>query len=299
MRKALIAGVFGAGLLGGCMSSQEPVAEGYFYIAETAATNADVNKRLLSCGVKGAQEVPANVLTSSTPVYSSPATCGPDFLGNMSCNGGYISGGQVSSYDANEELRRKVVRQCLREARVTATDAPPCPTKDQKKNRFDYGLSALDILVLEWANETVQGITYPPQKYTCVEPGGFSTTYNPNTNDLILFYKNWATMLSAEDEILKQKYRKAYKETRSSSIVKNRISAMELDRKLCTGKISVDGYLEEIRQSWKDVIGLSKSKEEMKQLYNIKTLFQSVCEFGNLNLSIMDEGMRRILKSMN
>ena len=37
----------------------------------------------------------------------------------------------------------------------------------------------------------------------------------------------------------------------------------------------------------------------MKQLYNIKTLFQSVCEFGNLNLSIMDEGMRRILKSMN
>ena len=67
-------------------------------------------------------------------------------------------------------------------------------------------------------------------------------------------------MLSAEDEILKQKYRKAYKETRSSSIVKNRISAMELDRKLCTGKISVDGYLEEIRTKLEGCYRLIKVK---------------------------------------
>lgn len=300
MHKTLVAGIVGLSLLSGCMTSQEPVAEGYFYVANTATTNAEVNKRLLSCEVRGSQEVPANVLTSSTPVYSSPATCGPDFLGNMSCSGGYISGGTVSSYDVNEELRRKVIRQCWRESSLTATDAPPCPTKDQKKNRFDHGLSALDILVLEWANKTTQGITHPPKKYTCVEPGGdYSVTDNPNTNDLILFYKNWATMLDAEDEIAKQNYRKAYKETRSRFNVKSSVSGMELDMNLCTGKIDADGYLEAIRQSWKQEINLTQSKEEMEQIFNTKTLFQSVCEFGDVSKSLISGEMRGILKSPN
>ena len=300
MRKALVAGIVGLGLLGGCMTSQEPVAEGYFYVAKTATTNAEVNKRLLSCEIRGSQEVPANVLTSSTPVYSSPATCGTDFLGNISCSGGYISGGTVSSYDVNEELRRKVIRQCLLDSGLTASDAPPCPTKDKKKNRFDHGLSALDIVVLEWANKIKQGITHPPQKYTCVEPGGdYSVTDNPNTNDLILFYKNWATMLDAEDEIAKQNYRKAYKETRSQFAVKSRVTGMELDMKLCTGKINADEYLEAIRQRWKQEINLTKSKEEMEQIFNTKTLSQSVCEFGNVNESLISGEMRRILNSLN
>lgn len=106
-------------------------------------------------------------------------------------------------------------------------------------------------------------------------------------------------MLDAEDEILKQKYRKAYKETLSRFAVKNRVTVMELDMKLCTGKINADEYLEAIRQSWKDVIGFSTSKEKMEQIYNIKTLFQSVCEFGNLNESLIGGEMRRILNSLN
>ena len=284
MRKALVAGIVGLGVLAGCISSQQPVANEYFYMEYSPTTNAIVDKALLACELEGVQAVPANIQTSSTPVYTSPMNCGPDYLGNITCTGGYTSGGQVSSYDANTKLRYKVSAQCMASAGISLAEAPSCPQNDLKKDRYKYNISALDILVIEFTNKTLSGLTMPPQKDTCIQPGEHDTMENSQTNSLLAYYKNWAEMNSPEDLRQKEKYRKIYMEARRPDAIKVNVFSMESEIKFCTGQIDEQGFLETIKQQW-EMIGLEKSSDEMKAMFDTRSLYKNTCILGDATKS--------------
>jgi len=284
MRKAVVGGFVGFGLLTGCISSPQPVSPDYYFLKHSPTTNAIVNKALLACELEGVQSVPANIQTSSTPTYTSPMTCGPDFLGNITCTGGYSSGGQVSSYDANRNLRYKVSAQCMVNSGISLAEAPACPNDNMKKDRYKYDLSALDILVIEFTNEVLSGLTMPPAKDTCIEPGEHGTMENSKTNSLLAYYKNWAEMNSTEDLRLKEKYRQAYIEARRSDVIKRNVFNMEEDIKFCTGQIDEGDYIESIKKMW-EMIGLEKSSADIEAMFDTSSLYKNTCVLGDVTKS--------------
>ena len=95
MRKALVVGVFGLGLLGGCMQSSPQL----FYL-KTGSVGQEHNRILLKCEVEAAQQVPVNNQTSTTPVfttptYTTPVSCYTGYGGYTTCSGGQTMGGQT------------------------------------------------------------------------------------------------------------------------------------------------------------------------------------------------------------
>ncbi|SNY90693.1 hypothetical protein SAMN04515647_0865 [Cohaesibacter sp. ES.047] len=107
--------------LSGCVTQTD-----YMYKPNTSyGTKADA---LLECKLQGAQRVPSNTRVGSTPVYVTPATT---YCSGGYCNsyGGQVTGGDVYTYDANQELRDDLINQCLRRKGYTVTQVPVCRGK--------------------------------------------------------------------------------------------------------------------------------------------------------------------------
>ena len=285
MRKALAVGVVGLGLLAGCTSNEQQVAPGYFYLKQTAASAAAVNKALVSCKLEAVQAVPANVQTTSTPTYTSPVNCSSGYNGQINCYGGYTSGGQVSSYDVNSDLRDKVITQCYNNSGIVSATVPACPKKDVHQDRYKYNISALDILVIEHTNRTLSGVTQPPLVDTCIEPGGeYSIINNAKTNSLLAYYKNWSEMNSEMDLTIKEVFRKQFRATRTPAAIKLSVFAVEAEIKFCTGQTDEQDFLEYIGQHW-ELIGLEKSSDEIEAMFDTSSLYKNTCVLGDATKS--------------
>lgn len=93
-----------------------------------------------SCEVASLQQVPRAIATAQTPIVTtpqtifSPATTRCYGAGNtVNCTttpaivaGGQTSGGQIFSYDANSDLRQRVVEQCMASKGYQLVTLPPC-----------------------------------------------------------------------------------------------------------------------------------------------------------------------------
>jgi hypothetical protein len=87
--------------------------------------SANYSRDKTDCEVYGAQAVPPAIVTSTTPVTTTP--------GYVSCfgtscitYGGTVQGGDTTSTDKNAGLRSKVVHQCLVDKGWRYYNIPPC-----------------------------------------------------------------------------------------------------------------------------------------------------------------------------
>jgi len=96
---------------------------GYYKAGETVARlNADVT----ACEVRGAQDVPPNTQIRRTPVELIPAREICNRAGECTVIPARIEGGEVYSYDANTDLRRRVVGQCMAARGYARVSVPQC-----------------------------------------------------------------------------------------------------------------------------------------------------------------------------
>lgn len=88
---------------------------------------AQADDELLSCRARASRDVPVNTQTRVTPVTIVPRRiCDKD--GN--CTVFYErQGGDVIVFDANEDLRKQVVGQCMRARGYSPASIPPCPAE--------------------------------------------------------------------------------------------------------------------------------------------------------------------------
>ncbi|NCO21791.1 MAG: hypothetical protein GW905_07270 [Rhodobacterales bacterium] len=97
---------------------------GYYKAGQTVAR---LNTDQTACEVKGAQDVPPNTQLRRTPVELIPAREICDRHGKCSVIPARIEGGEVYSYDANADLRARVVAQCMADKGYEKVSIPPCP----------------------------------------------------------------------------------------------------------------------------------------------------------------------------
>jgi len=130
MRKAVVIGIVGIGLLTGCQAATNSV---YKY-RDKPTTKFQKAEALLSCEVSAAKEIPVSNQTSTTPTfrtptYTTPVSCYTSYGGYTSCSGGQTTGGQtfggnLVTQDANLDLRGRVYEQCLVEKGYKTTPFP-------------------------------------------------------------------------------------------------------------------------------------------------------------------------------
>ena len=88
-----------------------------------------LEREFVACDVSAAQQVRVNSQIGQTSTYTSPTQTG--------CYGGYntvncyttsgnIVGGSLYSYDANADLRGRVVAQCMAERGFAMVSLPQC-----------------------------------------------------------------------------------------------------------------------------------------------------------------------------
>ena len=121
MRKAVVAGLVGVGLLAGCMTPA-PLR----YYLKTGSNSLTHNEAQLECEVAAAQSVPVSNQVSTTPTFTTPVTCSPGFGGSVTCNGGQTFGGNVVTHDANLDLRVRLESQCMANKGYTVRYLPNC-----------------------------------------------------------------------------------------------------------------------------------------------------------------------------
>jgi hypothetical protein len=88
-----------------------------------------LEQMLTSCQVYAAQQVPANIRTSTTPAYTTPVQTYCNNIGGFtSCNstGGQTYGGDTYSTDVNSSLRAKVLNQCYAQNGIGYYTFSPC-----------------------------------------------------------------------------------------------------------------------------------------------------------------------------
>lgn len=122
--------VLGFLALSGC------VAEPYTVAWRTGATAAQASDAQTDCMVEGANRVPQSIASYTTPVYRTPSNIQCTSYGyTTSCYdyGGQVYGGDTRIYDANEELRGQVVRQCLARKGYSVVTFPACTSEQKKK----------------------------------------------------------------------------------------------------------------------------------------------------------------------
>lgn len=279
MRLGLTFVIFLNGFLSACAQPSEEVAEAYLYrINAEGSTLTAIDDLLLSCQIEAAQTIPANNQTSSAPIWSSPTSCRPDFSGNVRCTGGQVSGGQISTYDANKDLRSKFLTKCIIKAGLKPAFVQECPKKLTGPEKYTFGLSPLDMLTIKYLNSRMSKTVSPPNEYTCIEPGDFSLTQNPRTNNLLLFHKSWSQMNSEKDLILKEHARDEY---RTDPYVHAHFSAniVVMNDKIdfCTNVISQEDFIKRIRSVWNIHLGGDFSLEDVKKAIDIDNLKTDTC----------------------
>jgi hypothetical protein len=120
-RRALLLLASAAPILAACV----PVE---IYYREDAPY-ARLSRDFTACEVSAVQQVPANTQLGSTPVYRAPLETDCVTLGtSVQCTttGGEIYGGEVYSFDSNEELRGRVLAQCMAERGYRRMSLPRC-----------------------------------------------------------------------------------------------------------------------------------------------------------------------------
>ena len=98
-----------------------------------------------NCAVAASQQVPSAMAVAQTPVYTTPTYASPTYTScygygyGASCtttggqiSGGQTYGGQVYSYDANSQLRQRVVAQCMAQKGYANYSFPTCTAEDVK-----------------------------------------------------------------------------------------------------------------------------------------------------------------------
>ncbi len=117
--KALLA----LSLLGACGT---PSAS---YLYKEGGTVARADNDYFECELDAARSVPQDTRVATRPVYTTPVktTCTP-VGGSVECTttGGEVRGGEVYSYDANEDLRARYLAQCLRARGYSTNVLPRC-----------------------------------------------------------------------------------------------------------------------------------------------------------------------------
>lgn len=133
MKRSLLAFCL-AGLLAGCAG---PVDLWY----KPGVPRGASSSLLLQCRVTASQQVPANTQYATTPVQVIPGRTVCRNSGNVTkCyqSGGYVTGGETYSFDANAPLRDNVVAQCMNMQGYQAVELRRCEDKDLKGGVQDY-----------------------------------------------------------------------------------------------------------------------------------------------------------------
>jgi hypothetical protein len=121
MKRILVSLVF---LLSACVMSG-PVAVVY----RPGSTGEQRSNDFTNCEVSALREVPRATATGVTPSYSTPSNVQCYGSGNyVNCQeyGGQTYGGNVYSYDSNQDLRDRVTLQCLQSKGYQVVSLPVC-----------------------------------------------------------------------------------------------------------------------------------------------------------------------------
>jgi hypothetical protein len=96
---------------------------------KTGATMQRQQSDLVTCQAKALQSAPVDIRTGRTPTYYVPErrTCHKTATG-QDCRiyGGYWEGGEIYTYDANEQLRSKLQQQCMSGKGYAKVRLPRC-----------------------------------------------------------------------------------------------------------------------------------------------------------------------------
>ncbi|MEM6307607.1 MAG: hypothetical protein AAF701_06455 [Pseudomonadota bacterium] len=118
-------------------------SERLWYKEGAAPTRID--RQLTSCQVSALDKVPVNTQINTTPTYRVPVetACDTRKQGEKTCHTTEYEtrGGDVYSYDANTELRERVVAHCMGDLGYTQIELPYCESqmariKAQGQTRF-------------------------------------------------------------------------------------------------------------------------------------------------------------------
>jgi hypothetical protein len=91
---------------------------------------------LTNCETEALARVPRAMATEMTPRYTTPSNVQCyDYGYTVSCQqyGGQTFGGDVYSYDANQELRDRVTAQCLAQKGYQVIELPQCSSEQAKR----------------------------------------------------------------------------------------------------------------------------------------------------------------------
>lgn len=97
---------------------------------------SDFNKIVTYCDMYAARNVPANIVVSQTPSYTTPIqTYCTSISGFISCSsvGGNTIGGDIVSRDSNALLRENVKNQCYSHFGVRFYNIRPCTSSEASR----------------------------------------------------------------------------------------------------------------------------------------------------------------------
>lgn len=123
--------VLAAVVLGACVATG-PVSVVY----KPGSTATQRSSALLECETQALAKVPRAIATGMTPRYTTPSNVQCYGTGySVSCYnyGGQTYGGDVYSYDANQDLRDRVTLQCLQQKGYQVISLPQCNAEQAKR----------------------------------------------------------------------------------------------------------------------------------------------------------------------
>lgn len=111
-------------------------------VYKPGSTGEERTSAFTDCEIQALGKVPRAIATGVTPAYTTPS--------NVQCygSGAYIScqqyggqtyGGDIYSYDANQELRDRVTLQCLQQKGYQVISLPTCDSEQSKRAVSAYG----------------------------------------------------------------------------------------------------------------------------------------------------------------
>lgn len=118
-------------LVGACVATG-PVSVVY----KPGSTGAQRSSALLECETQALAKVPRAMATGVTPSYTTPSNVQCYGTGySVSCYnyGGQTYGGDLYSYDANQDLRDRVTLQCLQQKGYQVISLPQCDAEQAKR----------------------------------------------------------------------------------------------------------------------------------------------------------------------
>lgn len=127
-----------AALLGACA----PTVQSLWWKEGAGTSRADI---LTDCEVEALSRVPRDTAIATTPVTVTPRIVVPPKTvcetvdGKEVCtttpgysHGGQVIGGQTYTYDRNDDLRERVLAQCMAREGFTRVQFPTCTTEDRR-----------------------------------------------------------------------------------------------------------------------------------------------------------------------